>query len=46
MRQRHEWLKTPCKKQHMKKSQRIRIGLEDALTRKAVPAAEPAAPKS
>jgi hypothetical protein len=35
MRLRHEWLKTPCKKQHMKKSQRIRVGLEDALLRKA-----------
>ena len=47
MRQRHEWLKTPCKKQHMKKSQRIRVGLEDALQRKAVSAAgEPGASKS
>jgi hypothetical protein len=47
MRQRHEWLKKPCRKQHMKKSQRIRVGLEDALLRKAAAAApHAAAPKS
>ena len=34
MRQRHEWLRHPLKKQHLKKSQRIRVGLEDALQRK------------
>ena len=37
MRLRHEWLKTPLKKQRFKKSQRIRVGLEDALQRKAKP---------
>jgi hypothetical protein len=42
MRHRHEWLRTPLKKKRLKKSQRIRIGLEDALQRKA--ALEPAAP--
>jgi hypothetical protein len=45
MRKRHEWLKTPCKKQHMKKSQRIRVGLEDALLRKAPAASDDAASK-
>jgi hypothetical protein len=35
MRLRHEWLKTPLKKHRFKKSQRIRVGLEDALQRKA-----------
>ena len=34
MRLRHEWLKTPLKKRRSKKSQRIRVGLEDALQRK------------
>jgi hypothetical protein len=34
MRLRHEWLKTPLKKEHLKKSQRIRVGLEDAMQRK------------
>jgi len=35
MRLRHEWLKKPRRKVHLKKSQRIRVGLEDALQRKA-----------
>jgi hypothetical protein len=35
MRLRHEWLKKPRRKAHLKKSQRIRVGLEDALQRKA-----------
>ena len=35
MRLRHEWLKTPLRKARFKKSQRIRVGLEDALQRKA-----------
>ena len=39
MRLRHEWLKTPLKKARFKKSQRIRVGLEDALVRKGI--AEP-----
>jgi hypothetical protein len=44
MRLRHEWLKTPLKKARFKKSQRIRVGLEDALQRKAK--AQETAPKS
>jgi hypothetical protein len=43
MRLRHEWLKTPLKKQRFKKSQRIRVGLEDALQRKAKPEEQPKA---
>jgi hypothetical protein len=35
MRLRHEWLKKPRRKARLKKSQRIRVGLEDALLRKA-----------
>ena len=42
MRLRHEWLKTPLKKAHMKKSQRIRVGLEDALQRRGAGAADQA----
>ena len=41
MRLRHEWLKTPVKKARFKKSQRVRVGLEDALQRKAKPAEQP-----
>jgi hypothetical protein len=41
MRLRHEWLKTPLKKARFKKSQRIRVGLEDALQRKAKPQDQP-----
>ncbi len=35
MRLRHEWLKTPLKSKRLKKSQRIRVGLEDAMLRRA-----------
>ena len=35
MRLRHEWLKTPLKSKRLKKSQRIRVGLEDAMQRRA-----------
>ena len=42
MRLRHEWLKTPLKKARMKKSQRIRVGLEDALQRRGAAPAEAA----
>ena len=35
VRRRHEWLATPLKKKRVKRSERIRIGLEDALQRKA-----------
>ena len=41
MRLRHEWLKTPLKKARFKKSQRVRVGLEDALQRKAKPQEQP-----
>jgi hypothetical protein len=40
MRLRHEWLKTPLKKARFKRSQRIRVGLEDALIRKGLASAE------
>jgi hypothetical protein len=40
VRQRHEWLRTPAKKRRLKRRQRMRIGLEQALERKA--GAEPA----
>jgi hypothetical protein len=40
MRLRHEWLKTPLKKARFKKSQRIRVGYEDALLRKSDGSAE------
>jgi hypothetical protein len=39
MRLRHEWLKTPLKKVRFKKSQRIRVGFEDALQRRGGDAA-------
>jgi len=35
MRKRHEWLATPLKAKKMKRSGRARIGLQDALDRKA-----------
>ncbi|MEO7093081.1 MAG: hypothetical protein ABI175_07520 [Polyangiales bacterium] len=35
MRKRHEWLATPLKAKKMKRSGRVRIGLQDALDRKA-----------
>jgi hypothetical protein len=40
MRLRHEWLKTPLKKARFKKSQRIRVGFEDALLRRGDASAE------
>ncbi len=44
VRLRHVWLSTPLKGKRMKKRQRVRIGLEEALLRKAKPsAADPAA---
>ncbi len=36
MRKRHEWLGTPLKAQKMKRSGRLRIGLQDALDRKGL----------
>jgi hypothetical protein len=49
VRLRHVWLATPLKGKRMKKRQRVRIGLEDALIRKskaARPDAAPAEPES
>jgi hypothetical protein len=40
MRLRHEWLKTPLKKARFKRSQRIRVGLEDALVRRGIVSSE------
>lgn len=34
MRRRHEWLSKPLKPKKMKRSGRLRIGLQDALDRK------------
>jgi hypothetical protein len=34
MRKRHEWLAKPLKPKKMKRSGRLRIGLQDALDRK------------
>jgi hypothetical protein len=42
VRRRHEWLASPLKGKHLKKRKRARIGLEQALERKAAkPAAAP-----
>jgi hypothetical protein len=41
VRLRHVWLATPLKGKRMKKRQRVRIGLEEALQRKAAKAARP-----
>ncbi len=50
MRKRHEWLATPLKPKKMKRSGRVRIGLQDALDRKAGATAEtneaPSGPQS
>ena len=49
VRLRHVWLATPLKGKRMKKRQRVRIGLEDALQRKskaARPEATTAEPES
>lgn len=35
MRKRHEWLAAPLKAKKMKRSGRVRIGLQDALDRKS-----------
>jgi hypothetical protein len=44
VRLRHVWLATPLKGKRMKKRQRVRIGLEDALQRKSKAASAEAAP--
>ena len=36
MRRRHEWLATPLKAKKMKRSGRVRIGLQDAMDRKGI----------
>ena len=44
VRRRHEWLSTPLKGKKLKRRKRLRIGLQQALDRKAgEPAAAPAA---
>ncbi len=35
VRKRHEWLAKPLKSKRVKRAQRLRCGLEDALNRKA-----------
>jgi hypothetical protein len=44
VRLRHVWLATPLKAKRLKKRQRVRIGLEDALIRKSKAARPEAAP--
>ena len=39
IRLRHEWLQTPLKKKRVKRSEKIRVGLLDAETRKSGAAA-------
>jgi hypothetical protein len=38
VRKRHEWLATPLKGKRIKRAQRLRCGLQDAIDRKATPA--------
>ncbi len=35
VRKRHEWLATPLKAKRVKRAQRLRCGLQDAIDRKA-----------
>jgi hypothetical protein len=44
VRRRHEWLTTPLKGKHLNRRKRARIGLQQALDRKAKPEAAPATP--
>lgn len=44
VRLRHVWLASPLKGKRLKKRQRVRIGLEDALNRKAAKAEPDATP--
>jgi len=39
MRKRHEWLATPSKPRRIKRAGRLRNGMQDAIDRKAGPAA-------
>lgn len=41
VRKRHEWLATPLKARRVKRSTKLRCGLQDAIDRKANPNAEP-----
>ena len=43
VRKRHEWLSTPLKAKRVKRSVRLRCGLQDALDRKKPKAEEPEA---
>jgi hypothetical protein len=38
VRKRHEWLAKPAKSRRVKRAQRLRCGLQDAIDRKAKPA--------
>lgn len=40
MRLRHEWLQKPKKGKRLKRCQRVRIGMQAAIDRKAKPAAD------
>jgi hypothetical protein len=42
VRQRHEWLSKPAKGKRLKRRQRLRIGLEQALERKRAKASQSA----
>jgi hypothetical protein len=42
MRARHEWLQKPLKKARLKRCQRVRVGMQAAIDRKAKPAPEKA----
>ncbi len=42
MRARHEWLQKPLKKARLKRCQRVRVGMQAALDRKAKPASDKA----
>ncbi len=44
VRRRHEWLRTPLKGKHLNRRKRARIGLQQALDRKAKTETAPAAP--
>ena len=35
MRSKHEWLQSPLKKKRLKRCQRVRVGLQAAMDRKA-----------
>jgi hypothetical protein len=43
VRRRHEWLRTPLKGKKLKRRKRLRIGLQQALDRKAAASAAPPA---